>query len=104
MEIQDTLLEQNVKCSLITGEEERIIENSSVVSSTVEKLDINSRYDMAVIDECQLLEDKERGGAWTRAILGVAADDIWLCLSENALSACIKLIEMCGDTCQLPTT
>lgn len=101
MEIQDTLLEQNVKCSLITGEEERIIENSSVVSSTVEKLDINSRYDMAVIDECQLLEDKERGGAWTRAILGVAADDIWLCLSENALSACIKLIEMCGDTYEI---
>ena len=101
MEIQDTLTDEKIKCSLLTGEEEDIISDSTVMSSTVEKLNINKKYDVAVIDECQLLEDKERGGAWTRAILGVAAEKIWLCLSENALSACLALIEMCRDTYEI---
>lgn len=98
MEIQDTLMDAGVKCSLLTGEEENIIPESTVMASTVEKLNINQEYAVAVIDECQMLGDTERGGAWTRAILGVAAEKVWLCMSENALSICIRLIEMCGDT------
>ena len=27
--------------------------------------------DVAVIDEAQMVRDQERGGAWTRAILGI---------------------------------
>ena len=98
MEVQDTLLEAGCCCSLLTGEEEKIIPNSTVTSSTVEKLNVNNRYDVGVIDECQMLGDPARGGAWTRAILGLAAETIYLCMSKNALNICIQLIKLCGDT------
>ncbi|KAF4677121.1 hypothetical protein FOL47_003309 [Perkinsus chesapeaki] len=36
-------------------------------------------YDIGVIDEVQLVGDRERGGAWTRAILALPAREIHLC-------------------------
>ena len=36
--------------------------------------DLNTHYDVAVIDECQMIADWDRGGAWTAAILGLCAD------------------------------
>lgn len=98
MEVQDTLLSAGVLCSMITGEEENVIPGSTVLSATVEMLDTEKIYDVGVIDECQMIEDKERGGSWTRAILGLAAEKIYLCMSENALDICIRLIRLCGDT------
>lgn len=98
MEVQDTLLESGCLCSMTTGEEEKIIPNSTVMSSTVEKLNINHKYDVGVIDECQMISDSARGGAWVRAILGIQANIIYLCMSEDALDLCIKLIDLCGDT------
>ena len=32
---------------------------------------LEKEYDVAVIDEIQLLADSERGWAWTRALLGL---------------------------------
>lgn len=101
MEVQDTLLESGCLCSMTTGEEEYIIPNSTVMSSTVEKLNIDHHYEVGVIDECQMIEDAERGGAWTRAILGILADVVYLCMSPEALNICIKLIELCGDTYEI---
>lgn len=98
MEVQDTLLEQGCLCSMTTGEEEKLVPNATVMSSTVEKLNINHHYDVAVIDECQMIADSSRGGAWVRAILGVQANTVYLCMSGDALELCIKLIELCGDT------
>ena len=31
------------------------------------------KYDVAVIDEAQMIADENRGGSWTNAIIGVAA-------------------------------
>lgn len=42
--------------------------------------------EVAVIDEIQLLRDPTRGWAWTRALLGLAADEIHLCGEYGALS------------------
>lgn len=98
MEIQDRLLNENVLCSMTTGEEENIIPGAKIMSSTVEKLDIHKHYSVGVIDECQMIADENRGGAWTRAILGINADTIYLCMSPDAEKLCIKLIELCGDT------
>ena len=98
MEIQDTLLADNVLCSMLTGEEENIIEGSTIMSSTVEKIDLNKKYEVGVIDECQMISDASRGGSWTKAILGLAAETIYLCMSPDAEEICIKLIRMCGDT------
>lgn len=101
MEIQDRLLDENIPCSMITGEEENIIEDATIVSSTVEKINLDSFYEVGIIDECQMIADRDRGGSWTRAILGLAAETIYLCMSPDAEDICVKLIEMCGDTYEI---
>ena len=34
---------------------------------------------MAVLDEIQLISDDQRGSAWTRALLGVSAEQLHIC-------------------------
>lgn len=66
---------------MVTGEERRYaIDNrhpSAHLSSTVEMLSTQMHVDVAVIDEIQMLRDEQRGWAWTRTLLGVAADEVF---------------------------
>ena len=39
---------------------------------------LTEKYDVAVIDEIQMISDPERGYAWTIAFLGVQANEIHL--------------------------
>ena len=98
LEAQETLLDMGVACSLTTGEEEDCREGDTHVAATAEKLDITARYDAAVIDECQMIADRERGFAWTRAILGVLSPEIHLCAAPEARDLLIRIIESTGDT------
>lgn len=101
LEVQDKLNDGGVPCSLLTGEEEDIVENAGHIASTVEKADMFNHFDVCVIDECQMISDEYRGFAWTRAILGIQAETIYLCMGPEAVNICKKLIEMCGDTYEL---
>lgn len=101
LEAQEILLEAGVACSLTTGEEEDREEGDTHVAATAEKLDMNRRYDVAVIDECQMISDPERGYAWTRAILGVQAPEVHLCAAPEAKNILLRLIKSCGDTFEL---
>ena len=92
---------EGVPCRMITGEEEIDVPFASHTSSTVEMLNTNEHYDVAVVDECQLIEDEERGGAWTAAVLGLMADEIHLCAAENAKNILISLIDLCGDSYEI---
>ena len=87
----------DVPCSLVTGEEQIRVPGSQVQSSTVEMADLGERYDVAVIDECQMVSDRDRGGAWTAAILGLCADEIHACASSDAEALLTKMILECGD-------
>ncbi len=98
LEGQETLLDYGVKCSLTTGEEEDIMPGDTHVSATAEKLDLKRKFDVAVIDECQMISDRERGYAWTRAILGVQAPEVHLCGAPHARSILLRLIKSCGDS------
>lgn len=98
LEIQDKLRSENISCSLLTGEEEDIISYASHVSSTIEKLQLETEYDICVIDEAQMIADKQRGWAWTRAIIGVLAPEIHICMAPEAKDIVIKLIKDCKDT------
>lgn len=97
LEVQERLNESGISCSLVTGEEENIISYASHISSTVEKLDIDTYYDICVIDECQMIGDSKRGFAWTRAILGSLSKEIHLCTAPEGLDILIKIIEDCND-------
>ena len=87
----------DVPCSLVTGEEQIRVPFSRVQSSTVEMADLKTRYDVAVIDECQMIADRNRGGAWTAAILGLCAEEIHACASPDAEALLTRIIEDCGD-------
>lgn len=84
-------------CSLLTGEEEDIMPGATHISETIEMADLSRHYDMAVIDEAQMISDPSRGGAWTAAILGLCADEIHICMAPHAESIIRKLIAYCGD-------
>jgi len=53
--------------------------NATHMSSTIEMCDLTQRYDVAVIDEIQMIADERRGHAWTQALLGLQAEEIHLC-------------------------
>jgi ATP-dependent RNA helicase SUPV3L1/SUV3 len=74
----DELGPRGGKVSLITGEERRLQESATHVASTVEMLDTRTRIDVAVIDEIQMLADRERGSAWTAAVCGAPAKIVFL--------------------------
>ena len=96
-EIQENLLMNEVMCSLKTGEEEDVVRYETHMSSTVEMVNLYAQYDVAVIDECQMIGDRFRGSAWTRAILGVRAPVVHLCTAPDAVDILVKIIADCGD-------
>lgn len=91
------LNEEGYPCSLYTGEEHKIINGAKLQSSTVEIADVVEHYDVVVIDEAQMVADKDRGWAWTKAILGINADEIHICAAPYAKDIIIHTIEECGD-------
>ncbi len=91
-------MDAGVDCSLTTGEEEDARTWDTHTAATAEKLDMRRYYDVAVIDECQMISDGQRGYAWTRAILGVLSPEVHLCAAPEAEDLLIRLIESCGDT------
>ena len=98
LEIFQTLNKDGVPCTLSTGEEDIVVPNAKHISSTIEKLNVEKTYDVAVIDEAQMMSDTQRGNAWTRAILAVKAREVHVCCSKNANKLLIQLINDCGDT------
>ena len=97
LEAQETMVRAGVNCSLSTGEEEDFQDDDTHMAATAEKLDLKRYWDIAVIDECQMIADRQRGYAWTRAILGVLAPEVHLCAAPEAKDLLIRLIESCGD-------
>lgn len=101
MEVYENLNLDGVPCSLLTGEQEDDIPGAKHVASTIEMANFSAKYDVAVIDECQMLTDRDRGGNWTEAIMGIQAPEIHLCMAAMSKDICIKIIEDCGDTYEI---
>ncbi len=85
-------------CSMITGEEQIFEAGSFHQSSTIEMLNLEDEWGMAVIDEAQMVSDEQRGGSWTSAILGLRAPVIHICASPDAEKILIKMINSCKDS------
>jgi ATP-dependent RNA helicase SUPV3L1/SUV3 len=97
LENYEKLNRQGAKCNLLTGEEEIIVEGAKHVSCTIEKLNIEEEYEVAIIDEIQMIDDDQRGAARTRAILGVRCNEIHVCGSLNSKDLILRIIEDCDD-------
>ena len=96
-EVYESFMEQSVPCSMVTGEEALYTKGARVVSSTCEMADFDDQYDVAVIDECQMAADLQRGSSWTSAVLGLRAKTIHLCCSPESADLLCRLIKLCGD-------
>lgn len=97
LENYERLNNEGVLCDLQTGEEELITEGATHVSCTIEKLDLKRQYDVAVIDEIQMIDDSQRGAAWSRSLLGVRAKEIHVCGASNSREILEEIINDCGD-------
>ncbi|MCC2972855.1 helicase-related protein [Massilia sp. IC2-476] len=84
---------KEIKVSLITGEERRVAEGATHVASTVEMLDTKKPVEVAVIDEIQMLADRDRGAAWTAAVCGAPAATVFLVGAPEARRAIEALAE-----------
>jgi ATP-dependent RNA helicase SUPV3L1/SUV3 len=91
LEGYENLQKNDVHVSLITGEEEIIDEESTHISSTIEMMNSSVDVDVCVIDEIQMISDRDRGWAWANALMGVPAKKVILTGSENALLAVTEL-------------
>ncbi|KOS20358.1 ATP-dependent RNA helicase suv3 [Escovopsis weberi] len=100
-EVYQRLNAKGLPCALITGEEVRIPEETDQYfsSCTVEMMPLNAQFDVAVIDEIQMIADRERGSAWTSAVLGVQAKEVHVCGEERAVKIIRQLCASVGDKC-----
>ncbi|MDO9600543.1 MAG: helicase-related protein [Azoarcus sp.] len=96
LENYERLVERGVAVSLVTGEERRLTPGATHVASTIEMLDTSRAVEVAVIDEIQMLEDLERGSAWTAAVCGAAAKTVYLLGALSARPAVEALAERLG--------
>lgn len=97
LEVYEKMRENNVACTMLTGQECLEMEGSAIQASTIEMLNVDEAYEVAVIDEAQMIEDEIRGYSWTRAILGILAEEIHICMSPAAEPVITHLISLCND-------
>ncbi|KAK9817863.1 hypothetical protein WJX72_003314 [[Myrmecia] bisecta] len=97
MEIYDSCNANGTYCNLITGQERKEVEGASHTSCTIEMTSTQKRVDVAVIDEIQMIGDEQRGWAWTRALQGLAANEIHLCGDASALPLVRQMADAMGE-------
>ena len=97
LEGYENLKEDGVGVSLITGEEEIIDEDSTHISSTIEMMNLSVDVDVCVIDEIQMIGDRDRGWAWANALIGVPAKKVILTGSSDALNAIEEICDYLGE-------
>lgn len=97
-EVYTRLNAKGKPCALVTGEEQRVPEGDvNMWSCTVEMAPLNTKLDVAVIDEIQMINHPERGWAWTSAFLGLQAREIHLCGEARTVPIMKELCALVGD-------
>jgi ATP-dependent RNA helicase SUPV3L1/SUV3 len=97
-EVFNRMNNKGIKCNLRTGEEIRTIDiNAPLTASTIEMFSESALYDIAVIDEIQMLADPQRGYAWTAALLGLKAKEVHLCGEEAAVPLVTAIAKELGE-------
>lgn len=92
LEVFEKLNNDGIPCSLKTGEEEKLIPNAQHLSCTVEMFHEKEYYDCIVIDEAQMITDKDRGFSWYKAITRANAKEVHIIGSFNMKEMMIQLL------------
>ncbi|MGJ7913028.1 DEAD/DEAH box helicase [Neobacillus sp. LXY-1] len=92
LEVYDKLNSEGTPCSLKTGEEEKTVANASHISCTVEMFHEKEYYEVVVIDEAQMIADKDRGFSWYKAITKANAEEVHIIGSRNSKEMLLELL------------
>ncbi len=95
LEVFDKLNAEGVPCSLKTGEEEKLVFGARHMSCTVEMFHEKDYVDCIVIDEAQMIADKDRGFSWYKAITKANANEVHIIGSRNIKG---MLLQLLGDS------
>ncbi|XP_041026541.1 DExH-box ATP-dependent RNA helicase DExH16, mitochondrial [Juglans microcarpa x Juglans regia] len=96
-EVAKRLNKAKVPCDLITGQEREEVDGAKHKAVTVEMASVTSDYHCAVIDEIQMLGCRTRGFSFTRALLGISADELHLCGDAAAIPLILEILKVTGD-------
>lgn len=101
LEGYEDLQNEGICVSLITGEEQITDEDATHISSTIEMVNFDVDVDVCVIDEVQMIGDRDRGWAWANAIIGAPAKEIIMTGSPNVKEAISALAEYLGEELEI---
>ena len=101
LEGYETLKAEGIESSLITGEEQILDDEATHISSTIEMMNYDVDVDVCVIDEVQMIDDRDRGWAWANAIIGAPAKEVIMTGSPNVKEAIIALAEYLGEELEI---
>lgn len=96
-EVAKRLNKANVPCDLITGQEREEVKDAKHKAVTVEMADVASSYACAIIDEIQMLASETRGSSFTRALLGLSANELHLCGDPASVPLIKNILKVTGD-------
>jgi ATP-dependent RNA helicase SUPV3L1/SUV3 len=96
-EFREALAARGITASLSTGEERMPVPGSRHLAATVEMCPFHMPVDVALIDEAQLLHDRDRGAAWTAAIMGVPARHVFVLGAPECVPMVRRIAALCGD-------
>jgi hypothetical protein len=100
LEGQEEIEKRGRRSSYLTGEERDIREDATFIASTIEMMDVRRVVDTVVIDEIQLLTDRDRGWAWCQALVGAPARRVIMTGSPDA----IPLVQAMAEYLREPLT
>lgn len=92
LEVYDRLNREGVPCTLKTGEEEKLTVGARHMACTVEMFHEKDFYDVVVIDEAQMIADRDRGFSWYKAITKANANEVHIVGSANLKKMILKLL------------
>ncbi len=101
MEVRDKLMAAGVPCNLITGEERDIVDGAQHTASTIEMMNTSKQIDVAIIDEIQMLQDPNRGSAWTAALVGVPARQVFICGANSVTAPCLRVLDALNESYEI---
>ena len=101
LEGYEDLKHSGIDASLITGEEQILDEDATHISSTIEMVNFDVDVDICVIDEVQMIDDRDRGWAWANAIIGAPAKEVIMTGSINSKEAIVALAKYLGEELEI---
>ena len=97
LEVFDKLNAAECACSLLTGEESIPVAGAGITASTIEMADFRRRYQVAVIDEAQMISDPDRGSRWLDALCRIDAETVHVCLAPEGEKLICEVIDKTGS-------